>query len=85
METVAESKDQELAEELVRYFVDAKKYECFAATLFTCYDLLKPDVILEIVWRNNIKDFAMPYFIQVMREYLPKVIMKLKIILIKRD
>jgi len=73
METVAESKDQELAEELVRYFVDSKKYECFAATLFTCYDLLKPDAILEIVWRNNIKDFAMPYFIQVMREYLPKI------------
>ncbi len=40
---------------------------------FQCYDLLHPDVILELAWRNNIMDFAMPYLIQVMREYTTKV------------
>merc|ERR1711935_1150449 len=47
--------------------------ECFAACLFTCYDLVKPDVVMELAWRNNITDFAMPYLIQVMREYINKV------------
>ena len=40
---------------------------------FQCYDLLHPDVILELSWKHNIMDFAMPYFIQVMREYTAKV------------
>ena len=30
-----------------------------------CYDLLHPDVILELAWKHNIMDFAMPYLIQV--------------------
>merc|ERR1712179_285025 len=44
-----------------------------AACLFQCYDLLHPDVILELAWKHNIMDFAMPYLIQVMREYTSKV------------
>lgn len=32
---------------------------------FQCYDLLRPDIILELAWRHNIMDFAMPYLIQV--------------------
>uniref|UniRef100_A0A672KGV9 Clathrin heavy chain n=1 Tax=Sinocyclocheilus grahami TaxID=75366 RepID=A0A672KGV9_SINGR len=69
----SESKDTELAEELLQWFLREDKKECFAACLFTCYDLLRPDVVLETAWRHNIMDFAMPYFIQVMREYLSKV------------
>lgn len=30
-----------------------------------CYDLLRPDVIMELAWRHKIMDFAMPYMIQV--------------------
>lgn len=33
--------------------------------MLQCYDLLRPDVILELAWRHNIMDFAMPYLIQV--------------------
>ncbi|XP_067134027.1 clathrin heavy chain 1 [Centruroides vittatus] len=73
MEYAAESKLAEIAEELLAWFLDEKNYECFAACLFQCYDLLHPDVILELSWRHNITDFAMPYLIQVMREYLNKV------------
>ena len=30
-------------------------------------------MILELAWKHNIMDFAMPYLIQVMREYTSKV------------
>ncbi|XP_040566519.1 LOW QUALITY PROTEIN: clathrin heavy chain 1 [Lepeophtheirus salmonis] len=73
MEYAADSKNAEVAEELLSYFLDKKAYDCFAACLFQCYDLLHPDVILELAWRHNIMDFAMPYLIQVMREYTSKV------------
>lgn len=69
----AESKDAELAETLLQWFLEEGRKECFAACLFASYDLLHPDVVLELAWRHNIMDFAMPYFIQVMREYLTKV------------
>ncbi|XP_014052792.2 clathrin heavy chain 1 isoform X6 [Salmo salar] len=73
MQYASESKDTELAEELLGWFLTEDKKECFAACLFTCYDLLRPDVVLETAWKHNIMDFSMPYFIQVMREYLFKV------------
>jgi len=73
MEYAAESKNADVAEDLLAYFLENKAYDCFAACLFQCYDLLHPDVILELAWKNNIMDFAMPYLIQVMREYTTKV------------
>ncbi|XP_019489711.1 PREDICTED: clathrin heavy chain 2, partial [Hipposideros armiger] len=73
MQHAAESRDAELAEKLLQWFLEEGKQECFAACLFTCYDLLPPDVVLELAWRHNLMDLAMPYFIQVMREYLSKV------------
>ena len=73
MEYVAASGEAAIAEELLAYFLEIKNSECFAACLFTCYDLVKPDVVLELAWRHNIVDFAMPYLVQVMREYINKV------------
>lgn len=43
----------------------AGEKECFAACLYTCYDLLRPDVVLELAWRHQLMDFAFPYMIQV--------------------
>ena len=74
MQYASESRHAETAEELIAWFLEEKNYECFGACLFQCYDLLHPDVILELAWRHNIMDFAMPYMIQVMREYTSKVI-----------
>ena len=74
METVAESRDVELSEELLQFFIENDKKDCFAACLYTCYDLVRPDVILEYAWRNKWQDFAMPYMIQVLREYTMKVL-----------
>eukprot|EP00741_Cyanophora_paradoxa_P015948 tig00000042_g15397.t1 len=73
METAAASGQRDVVEDLLRFFVDEKLFECFAACLFVAYDLIKPDVVLELAWRHNIMDFAMPYMIQVVAEYTGKV------------
>merc|ERR1712000_184493 len=41
--------------------------DCFAACLYTCYDLLAPDVVMELAWKHGMMDFAMPFFIQTMK------------------
>lgn len=73
MEYAAESKQAEIAEELLSWFLEENNRECFSACLFQCYDLLHPDVILELAWRHDIMEFSFPYFIQVIREYISKV------------
>jgi len=73
IQTAAESKKQDVAEGLLEFFVQQDLKECFAACLYTCYDVIRPDVALELSWRNKILDFAFPYLIQVVREYVTKV------------
>ncbi|CAE8586426.1 unnamed protein product [Polarella glacialis] len=73
MDTAHDSGNQELAEGLLKFFVDQDNKECFGACLYTCYDLLRPDVALEHAWRKGMTDFCMPYLIQVMREYTDRV------------
>jgi len=73
IEYAAESTNKELVEALLAYFIEQKNKECFAAMLYTCYDLLKPDAVLELAWRHGMTDFAMPYLINVLREYTQKV------------
>ncbi len=73
METAAQSGDRALAEELLTYFVDQKLTDCFAAQLYACYDLLRPDAVLELAWTRGVIDFAFPFFIQAVREYTTKV------------
>jgi clathrin heavy chain len=73
METVAESKDTQLAEDLMRAINDKNDRELFGAMLYTCYELIKPDVAMEIAWRNNMMEFVMPYMIQFMRDLSSRV------------
>merc|ERR1712217_247528 len=73
MDTAFDSGLPELAESLLRFFVETENKECFAACLYTCYDLLRPDVALELAWRKNMLDFAMPYLIQTLREYTGRI------------
>ncbi|CDH57977.1 clathrin heavy chain 1 [Lichtheimia corymbifera JMRC:FSU:9682] len=73
METAAESKDREVAEELLQYFIEVGKRECFAAMLYSCYDLMRPDVVMELAWRHGLNDFAMPYMINMMKEQFSKI------------
>ncbi|CAM9577248.1 unnamed protein product [Chrysoparadoxa australica] len=73
IDTSAESNDTELAEELLKFFVNIGDKECFAATLYTCYPLIRPDMAMELAWRNGYVDFVMPFMIQYMRNLHEKV------------
>jgi clathrin heavy chain len=73
METARDSGNADLAESLLRFFVDSDMNECFGACLYTCYDLISADVALELAWRKGQLDFAMPFLIQVLREYTGRI------------
>ena len=73
MQFACESRDRDVAQDLLQWFLSIEKNECFASMLYMCYDLLEPDVVLELSWRNNLMDFAMPYMIQYMKELNTKV------------
>lgn len=73
MTTASVSSSTEVAEDLLSYFVDIGNRECFAATLYACYDLLRPDVVMELSWQHGLNDFYMPYKIQSQRTLVEKV------------
>ncbi|KAJ3703117.1 hypothetical protein LUZ61_006822 [Rhynchospora tenuis] len=73
METCSQSGERDLCEDLLVYFIEQGKKECFASCLFICYDLIRPDVALELAWFNGMIDFAFPYLLQFIREYTGKV------------
>merc|ERR1711920_222579 len=73
METARDSGNTDLVESLLRFFVDNDMNECFGACLYTCYDLVNADVALELAWRKGQLNFAMPYLIQVLREYTGRI------------
>ncbi|KEZ46366.1 putative clathrin heavy chain [Scedosporium apiospermum] len=68
IETAAISGKAEVVEELIRYFVDIGSRECYVGMLYACYDLLRPDLILELSWRNGLNDFTMPYMINMLSQ-----------------
>jgi clathrin heavy chain len=39
----------------------------------SCSHLMKPDVVLELGWRANLMDFAMPFMINIISEQTRKV------------
>ena len=51
MVAVAESRDPALAEDLLRFVMGMQDKELIATMLYTCYELIKPDVAMEIGWR----------------------------------
>lgn len=69
METTSDSGNADLAEQLLTFFVEKGNKECFAACLYTCYELIRPDIVLEMAWRHGLVDYAMPYMIQTFREF----------------
>ena len=74
VDTAAASGSQALAESLLRFFVEEKPdSEAFTACLYTCYGLIRPDVAMELAWRNRIMDSAMPFLIQTVRDLHSRV------------
>ena len=63
IDAALESKSAKLVEDLLRFFVNGNEKEFFTACLYTCYEFIPPDVVLELSWRFGLMDFAMPYFI----------------------
>ncbi|KAL5121853.1 Clathrin heavy chain [Pleosporales sp. CAS-2024a] len=68
IETSAISAKPEIVEDLLRYFVDIGSRECYVGMLYACYDLIRPDVILEMSWRHGLHDFTMPYMINLLSQ-----------------
>jgi clathrin heavy chain len=66
--TASASGDSGLAEGLLTFFVGKGDRESFAATLFTCGALVRPDVAMELAWRNRCLDYAMPFMLQFIRD-----------------
>src|SRR5260370_4500108 len=71
--TTAASNSTEVAEDLLTYFVIIGNRECFAAMLYVCFDLLRPDVVMDLSWQHGLNDFYMPYKIQSERSLTEKV------------
>jgi len=73
IETTALSKDSAMVMDLLNFFVSQNEKECFAAALYACYDLVSPDVVLELAWRHNLQDVSMPFVIQWTRDMHSKI------------
>ncbi|EPY52055.1 clathrin heavy chain Chc1 [Schizosaccharomyces cryophilus OY26] len=72
--TARDSNQTEIAEDLMKYFVEIGNYECFTAILYTCYHLLRNDLVMEISWRKGLQDYAYPYFINFQAEMFSKIL-----------
>jgi clathrin heavy chain len=68
IDTAAVSKSKPLANDLLRFFVNENDSESFCAMLYTCYDLVAPDTAIELAWRHNLTNFAMPYVVNYVAE-----------------
>jgi clathrin heavy chain len=72
--TIAVSKDMELAEVYAGWFIERDLRECFVALLFACYEFFPPDLVLELGWggrwsaENCLRSFVMPFLIQTIAE-----------------
>ena len=74
MKTASQSSDK-LAEELLRFFVENKDCpkSCFAACLYTCNELIRPDIVLKLALRYGLIEFCMPYMVQTFRSFSNKL------------
>merc|ERR1712048_954266 len=43
------------------------------ACLYHCFDLIPPDVVLELAWRFDLMNLAMPFMVQTVRTLSTKV------------
>ncbi|KAI5295640.1 hypothetical protein KEM52_000745 [Ascosphaera acerosa] len=73
IETAAISGKTQVVEDLLRYFVDIGSRECYVGMLYACYDLIRPDVVMEISWRHGLNDFSMPYMINLLSQQLATI------------
>ena len=46
--------------------MDVGNREGYVGMLYACCDLIRPDVVLELSWRNGLNDFTMPFMINLL-------------------
>jgi len=73
LETAASSKDIAVAEELAGYFVSIGNKDAFAAILYVCFELVRPDFVDEMSWRFGLGDYSKPYNLQIARDQNTKL------------
>lgn len=73
LKTAAISKSTKVAHELLDYFVETGNRECFVALLYSCYDTVEFDYVLELSWLHDLGNFIKPYEISVVHENLKKL------------
>lgn len=73
IETAAISQDSKVVEELLTYFVDIGNKEAFIALLYTAYNLVNYDFVLELSWLNGLDDYIKPFEISVKKEQNEKI------------
>lgn len=62
-----------LIEELLEFLLINNKRENFVACLYTCYEFLRPDTVMEMAWKHNCLDATMPFFIQSLRDMTNRI------------
>jgi clathrin heavy chain len=62
LETAASSKDIAVAEELAGYFVSIGNKDAFAAILYVCFELVRPDFVEEMVRHSSSDRMIIPSY-----------------------
>lgn len=73
--TASASRDPAIAEELLTTVAEElKDGTLFVGCLYSCFDLLRPDLVLELAWSNKWMDLAMPYMCQTLKASHERII-----------
>ncbi|GMM30889.1 clathrin heavy chain [Martiniozyma asiatica (nom. inval.)] len=73
IETAEISESTKVCTELLTYFVETGLKECTVATLYSCYELLEYDVVMELSWLHGLDDLTKPYQLSIIREQQKKL------------
>ena len=65
IDTALASSKTEVVEELLRYFMDIGSKECYVATLYTYYNLIREDIVRELSWVHGLECYSMAYTVNI--------------------
>jgi len=55
------SKNTKVVTDLLNYFIENKKDDCFGESLFVCYDYIPTETALDMAYKNKLMDQTMPF------------------------
>lgn len=74
IDTALASSKTEVVEELLQYLVNIGSKECYVATLYTCYNFIRQDIVRELSWVHGLEDYSMPYSMNIQREAIDAIV-----------